>query len=65
MVFDRSLYDFSCPSAGSTPSASALSGYSYSQGWTTPLGYVQYNLTYFSRGPGRLDLLCYLGTIRP
>ncbi|KAG7156090.1 hypothetical protein Hamer_G021328 [Homarus americanus] len=40
--------DFSCPSGGSTPSATALAGYSYSQGCTTPLGYLQYNLTYFS-----------------
>ncbi|KAG7168359.1 hypothetical protein Hamer_G002386, partial [Homarus americanus] len=63
-----------CPSAGSTPSATALAGYSYSQGWTTPLRYLQYNLTYFSlpitrirsagtpllsRGSGRLELLCY------
>ncbi|KAG7161207.1 hypothetical protein Hamer_G016259 [Homarus americanus] len=64
--------DFSCPSAASTPSATALAGYSYSQGLTTPLGYLQYNLTYFSpvitrtagppllpRGPSDLNF-CYI-----
>ncbi|KAG7153984.1 hypothetical protein Hamer_G022340 [Homarus americanus] len=65
IVFDRSAKYFFL-SVDSTASAISLAGYSYSQSRTTPLGYLQYNLTCFS--PEDQDgwtSSAATGTIRP